>query len=58
VAMISDLAALEVWFMLRMVSLDHRRAAHMHKLGRQLVMWTSGMVLATGGLAFAAGRFV
>jgi hypothetical protein len=30
----------------------------MHKLARQLVMWTSGMVLATGGLAFAAGRFV
>jgi hypothetical protein len=54
----NDLAALEERLILRMESLEHRLTAQMNKLARQLVMWTSGMVLATGGLAFAAGRFV
>ena len=31
--------------------------AEIERMGRRLVMWMSGMVLATGGLAFAAGRF-
>lgn len=38
-------------------ALEHRLSARMDRMARQLVMWTSGMVLATGGLAFAAGRF-
>jgi hypothetical protein len=54
----SDLAQLEERLSVRMESLEHRLNAQMDKLARQLVMWTSGMVLATGGLAFAAGRFV
>ncbi len=29
----------------------------MESLARRLIMWTSSMVLATGGLAFAAARF-
>jgi hypothetical protein len=32
--------------------------AEMESLARRVIMWTSSMVLATGGLAFAAGRFV
>jgi hypothetical protein len=32
--------------------------ADMESLARRVIMWTSSMVLATGGLAFAAGRFV
>jgi hypothetical protein len=32
--------------------------AEMESLARRLIMWTSTMVLATGGLSFAAGRFV
>jgi hypothetical protein len=31
--------------------------AEMESLARRVIMWTSSMVLATGGLAFAAGRF-
>jgi hypothetical protein len=38
-------------------SLRHELTGQMERLGRRLVMWMSGMVLATGGLAFAAGRF-
>jgi hypothetical protein len=38
--------------------LEHRLTAKIEESARRLVMWTSGMVLATGGLAFAAGRFV
>jgi hypothetical protein len=30
----------------------------MESLARQVIMWTSSMVLATAALAFAAGRFV
>jgi hypothetical protein len=32
--------------------------AEMESLARRVIMWTSSMVLAAGGLAFAAGRFV
>jgi hypothetical protein len=39
-------------------NLEHRLTAHMERLGRRLVMWTSTMVLAAAALAFAAGRFV
>ena len=42
----------------RMESLEHRLTAKIEQSARRLVMWTSSMVLATGGLAFAAGRFV
>jgi hypothetical protein len=31
--------------------------AEMERMARRLIMWTSSMVLAAGGLAFAAGRF-
>ena len=53
-----DLGRLEERLSARMETLEHRLTAQMHKLARQLVMWTSGMVLAAGALAFAAGRFV
>jgi hypothetical protein len=39
-------------------SLGNQLRAEMERMARRLIMWTSGMVLATGGLAFAAGRFV
>jgi hypothetical protein len=52
------LDSLEERLTLRMESLEHRLSARMDRLARQGVIWTSGMVLATGGLAFAAGRFV
>lgn len=39
-------------------SLEARLTAQIERMARRLVMWMSGMVLATGGLAFAAGRFV
>jgi hypothetical protein len=38
--------------------LKYELRADMEKLTRRLIMWTSSMILATGGLAFAAGRFV
>jgi hypothetical protein len=38
--------------------LEHRLSAKIEESARRLVMWMSAMVLATGGLAFAAGRFV
>jgi hypothetical protein len=38
--------------------LRHDLHADMERLTRRLIMWTSSMILATGGLAFAAGRFV
>jgi hypothetical protein len=53
-----DLASLEERLTLRMQSLEHRLTSRIERMGRSLVMWMSGMVLATGGLAFAAGRFV
>jgi hypothetical protein len=31
--------------------------AEIERMARRLIMWTSSMVLATGALAFAAGRF-
>jgi hypothetical protein len=54
----ADLSELEDRMTLRMESLEHRLSAKMERLARQGAVWTSGMVLATGGLAFAAGRFV
>ena len=30
----------------------------LERMGRRVVMWTSSMVLATAGLAFAAGKFI
>jgi hypothetical protein len=39
-------------------SLGNELRAEMERLARRLIMWTSSMVLATGGLAFAAGRFI
>ena len=58
----ADLARLEERLTLRMESrldrVEHRLSARIDRSSRSLVMWTSGMVLATGGLAFAAGRFV
>jgi hypothetical protein len=57
-----DLAGLEERLTFRMdsriESLAHQLGARIDRSARSLVMWTSGMVLATGGLAFAAGRFV
>jgi hypothetical protein len=38
--------------------LRHELGERIDRSARQLVVWVSGMVLATGGLAFAAGRFV
>ena len=38
--------------------LRHELTAAIERAARRLVMWTSSMVLATGALAFAAGRFV
>jgi hypothetical protein len=38
--------------------LRHQLHADMERLARRIIMWTSSMVLATGALAFAAGRFV
>ena len=32
--------------------------AEIERMGRRLIMWTSSMVLAAVGLAFAAGRFI
>jgi hypothetical protein len=32
--------------------------AEIERMARRLIMWTSSMVLASGALAFAAGRFV
>jgi hypothetical protein len=32
--------------------------AEIERMGRRLIMWTSSVVLAAVGLAFAAGRFV
>jgi hypothetical protein len=37
--------------------LKYELRADMERLTRRLIMWTSSMILATGGLAFAAGRF-
>jgi hypothetical protein len=58
----ADLARLEERLTLKMESgldsVEHRLSARIDRSSRSLVMWTSGMVLATGGLAFAAGRFV
>jgi hypothetical protein len=53
-----DLVELEERMTLRMEALEHRLSSTMERLARQGAVWTSGMVLATGGLAFAAGRFV
>jgi hypothetical protein len=39
-------------------TLKHALRAEMESLARRSIMWTSSMVLATGALAFAAGRFV
>jgi hypothetical protein len=39
-------------------SLRHELHADMERLNRRVVMWTSSMMLAGVGLAFAAGRFV
>lgn len=30
----------------------------MHSLGRQLIMWNAGTILAAGGLVFAITRFL
>jgi hypothetical protein len=58
----ADLAALEERLTQRLDgkvdSLELRLSARIDRSARALVMWTSGMVLATGALAFAAGRFV
>jgi hypothetical protein len=58
----SDLEALRGELVARMDSLEdsleHRLTAKIEQSGRRLVMWLSTMVLITGGLAFAAGRFV
>jgi hypothetical protein len=53
-----DLASLEERMALRMESLQHQLEARIDRSARGLIVWMSGMVLATGGLAFAAGRFV
>jgi hypothetical protein len=37
--------------------LEHKLTAKMETLARQLVIWTSSMVLAAGALGFAAGGF-
>jgi hypothetical protein len=39
-------------------SLRHELHADMERLSRRVIMWTSSMVVAGVGLAFAAGRFV
>ena len=39
-------------------SLEHRLTARIERSARQLVIWTSSMVLASAARAFAAGRFV
>ena len=58
----SDLAGLEERLTFRMDSrmetMEHRLRAEIHRSARGLVVWMSGMELATGGLAFAAGRLV
>jgi hypothetical protein len=41
-----------------MDALRHELHADMERLNRRVVMWTSSMVVAGVGLAFAAGRFV
>jgi hypothetical protein len=38
--------------------LRHELHADMERLGRRVIMWTSSMIVAGIGLAFAAGRFV
>jgi hypothetical protein len=39
-------------------SLRHEMHADMERLVRRVIMWTSSMVIAGIGLAFAVGRFV
>jgi hypothetical protein len=39
-------------------ALRHELLGAIHRSTRQMMAWVSGMVLATGGLAFTAGRFV
>ncbi len=39
-------------------ALEHKLTSRIDRSARQLMAWVSGMVLATGGLAFTAGRFV
>jgi hypothetical protein len=53
----ADMDALRGELIGRMDVLEHRLTARMERFGRQLVMWGSSMVLATGAFAFAAGRF-
>jgi hypothetical protein len=43
---------------LRIDLMEYRLSAQIDRSARGLMVWMSGMVLATGGLAFAAGRFV
>jgi hypothetical protein len=38
--------------------LRHELLGAIDRSARHLMVWVSGMVLATGGLAFTAGRFV
>lgn len=53
-----DLLVLRSELIGRMDSLESRLTAKIEQSARRLVMWMSTMVLMTGGLAFAAGRFV
>jgi hypothetical protein len=39
-------------------ALRHELLGAIDRSARQMMVWVSGMVLATGGLAFAGGRFV
>jgi hypothetical protein len=43
---------------LEMQALRHELQADMERLFRRNIMWTSSMMVALTGLAFAAGRFV
>jgi hypothetical protein len=52
------LSSLEERLTLRMEIVEQRLEAKIERSARGLVVWMSVMVLATGGLAFAAGRFV
>jgi hypothetical protein len=54
----ASINSLEERLTLRIEATEHRLRAEIHRSARGLVVWMSGMVLATGGLAFAAGRLV
>jgi hypothetical protein len=53
----ADVEAMRVATKADLAAMGNELRAELERLGRRLVMWTSSMVLATGALAFAAGRF-